>query len=371
MTVIDMSPSVNRPRLLVIGNPGSNRIDFLNEALVRRGLAPATLVPWLDLIQGRCSLTDAVRPNDFVRIESPGRDTAVEAALVDVGRQAEHGEIFFPRRWYEGFQKVLSAIRAQLRNAPPHNLLNSPEETATLFDKPAAHRRFLTAGLPVPRVLETTNSLSTLSQHMKQHLVRQVFVKLSYGSSAVGALAVRTDGRGRWKAYTTVERDGDRFYSSRRIRALDDPAEIDARIAALAPEGLHMEEWLPKASLNGYCFDLRALVIGGQLRQVIARQSRSPMTNLHLLNRRNDERTVRAHVGEAAWEALKRLAEQAAEVFPDSLHLGLDVMWLPGFRRLALLEANAFGDLLPGTLWNGQTTYDTELEAAGIGTYNC
>jgi hypothetical protein len=95
------------------------------------------------------------------------------------------------------------------------------------------------------------------------------------------------------------------------------------------------------------------------------------MTNLHLLNRRNDEQTVRAHVGEGAWEALTRLVEQAAEVFPNSLHLGLDVMWLPGFRRLVLLEANAFGDLLPGTLWNGQTTYDTELKAAGIGTGKC
>jgi hypothetical protein len=95
------------------------------------------------------------------------------------------------------------------------------------------------------------------------------------------------------------------------------------------------------------------------------------MTNLHLLNRRNDEQTVRTHVGEGAWEALTRLVEQSAEVFPDSLHLGLDVMWLPGFRRLVLLEANAFGDLLPGTLWNGQTTYDTELKAAGIGTGKC
>ncbi len=368
---IVMSPSANEPRLLLIGNPGSNRVEFMNEALARRGLAPAILIPWLDLIQGRCHLGNLVQPDDFVRIESPGRDADVEAALVNIGRRAEHGEIFFPRRWFEGFRKTLAVIRTQLDAAPPHRLLNSPEEIATLFDKPETHRRFRDAGLPVPRSLGTVDSLTALAHQMKEHRVRQAFIKLSSGSSAVGAIAVRTDGKGRWKAYTTVERDGDRFYSSRRIRTLDDPAEIDIRIAALAPQGLHIEEWLPKASLRGYSFDLRALVIGGALRHVIARLSRTPMTNLHLLNRRADAQEVRAHVGDRAWEALTQLAEQAARVFPDSLHLGLDVMWLPGFRRMVLLEANAFGDLLPGTLWNGQTTYDTEIEAAGIGRQIC
>ena len=73
-----MSPSVNKPRLVVIGNEGSNRIGFLNQALARRGLAPATLVPWLDLIKGRCHLARVVCPGDLVRIESPGRDAAKE-----------------------------------------------------------------------------------------------------------------------------------------------------------------------------------------------------------------------------------------------------------------------------------------------------
>jgi hypothetical protein len=371
MTTTVMSPSVNSPRLLVIGNPGSNRIGFLNEALTRRGQAPAVLVPWLDLIEERCSLAEMIRPGDFIRIESPGRDADVEAALVGIGRKSERGEIFFPRRWYEGFRKTLTLIETQLKAAPPHHRMNTPEEITLLFDKPASHARFLAAGLPVPRTLGPATSLAELSERMKTLRIRQAFVKLAYGSSAVGALAVRTDGSGKWKAYTTVERDGEKFYSTRQIQTLHDPAEIDARIVALAPEGLHIEEWLPKASLRGKGFDLRALVIGGRLRHVIARLSNSPMTNLHLLNQREDSETVRAHVGESAWEDLTRLAEQTAEVFPQSLHIGLDVMWLSGFCRLALLEANAFGDLLPGTLSKQQTTYEAELDAVGFGTIPC
>ena len=41
--------------------------------------------------------------------------------------------------------------------------------------------------------------------------------------------------------------------------------------------------------------------------------------------------------------------------------LGMDVLVRPCRRRGVLLEANAFGDYLPGLLCNGETTYETEL----------
>ncbi len=360
------SRSVNESRrFVVLANPQNNRVSFLNDALARRGRAPAVVVPWLDFLQGNIRLDAVLQPGDWLRIESPGRDAAVEAALVGVGRTAEHGEILFPRRWYKGFCHALEAVKAQCANAPPHTLLNDPDEIAVFFDKSATHTRFLKAGLPVPRRLATPESLAELAEVMQQFGVRQVFLKLAHSASASGVIAVRTDNNGRWRAYTTVEQSADRLYNNRRIRTIDDPSAIDSVIRALAPHGLHTEEWLPKAALNGSCFDLRALVVRGTLQHVIARLSQTPMTNLHLLNQRADAQTVRATVGEKAWAALHDVCERAAQVFPASLHIGLDVMWLPGFRRLFILEANAFGDLLPGTLWNDQTTYDTELEAAG------
>jgi hypothetical protein len=204
---------------------------------------------------------------------------------------------------------------------------------------------------------------------MAQARVRQVFVKLAHGSSASGAVAYRTGGNSRHRAVTTVEmvRDGTqvRLYNTRRVRTLDDVQEIAALVDALCPHQVHVEEWLPKASLGGEAFDLRVLVIGGAARHVVARCSRSPMTNLHLLNRREDAETVRARVGDAAWAAMGDITERAVrEAFPNSLHVGLDVMWTPGFRHLAILEGNAFGDLLPDVLSNGQTTYEAEVESA-------
>jgi hypothetical protein len=179
-------------------------------------------------------------------------------------------------------------------------------------------------------------------------------------------VAYRTDGA-RQLALTTVElvRQGGelRLYNSRRIRRYDTPAEAGALIDALAREGVRVEEWVPKAGLAGHVFDLRVVVIAGRARHVVVRMSRGPMTNLHLLNRRGDLAVVLERMGPEAWRAARRTCERAAAAFPGSLHLGVDLLVAPGFRRHAVLEANAFGDLLPGVLHRGVDTYEAEIRA--------
>ncbi len=87
------------------------------------------------------------------------------------------------------------------------------------------------------------------------------------------------------------------------------------------------------------------------------------MTNLHLQNRRGDLAAVLARMGPEAWHLARRTCERAAAVFPDSLHLGVDLLIAPDYRRHAVLEANAFGDLLPGVLSEGMDTYEAEIRA--------
>lgn len=87
------------------------------------------------------------------------------------------------------------------------------------------------------------------------------------------------------------------------------------------------------------------------------------MTNLHLLNTRADPERVRERMGTEAWEAALRSCEQAMAGFPGSLYAGLDLLIAPDYRRHAVLEVNAFGDLLPGVLWEGQDTYTAEISA--------
>jgi hypothetical protein len=374
-----------RPAFVVVGNPGCRRVALLQEALARRALPPATLVAYADLLAGRATLEQAVRPGAVVRLESPGRDFEVEKALLAagadeadadgptrIGRQAaqrlpfDKGRIWYPRQWYLGFRALLRRLDEQLSCCPPHALTNRPADVEVLFDKNRCQELFARHGIPVPRGLGPVRSFAELHERMRQTGHRRVFVKLAHGSSASGVVAYQTSGA-RQQALTTVEmvrRQGElRLYNSRRIRRYHQPADVVALIDALAREGVRVEEWVPKAGLDEHVFDLRVVVIAGKARHVVVRMSRSPMTNLHLLNRRGDLSAVRARMGPQAWQAARRACEQAAAVFPGSLHLGVDLLIAPGFRRHAVLEGNAFGDLLPGVLSEGVDTYEAEIRA--------
>jgi hypothetical protein len=381
------------PRVVIVGNTGGRRVALFQEALAAWGLAPALIVPYADLLAGRATLEQVVMAGIILRVESPDRDFEVERALIAagadedddeeeaqaerIGRDAalrldfDRGRILYPRQWYLGFRGLLCQLEQQRALCPPHAVMNRPDDIPVMFDKPTCHALFEAHGVPCPPGLGTPRGYDDLRQRMVGAGMRRVFVKLAHGSSASGVVALETDGR-RVQATTTVEAvdagtgGGLRLYNTRAIRRLTDERRIAAVIDALCKERAHAEQWVRKASLAGGAFDLRVVVIRGRAMHAVARVSRSPMTNLHLRNHRADPELVRSRMAPGAWESVLRSCERAAGVVPGSLYAGLDVVICPGFRRHAVLEINAFGDLLPGVMFEGQDTYTAELAAVGV-----
>jgi len=373
-------------QFVVIGNPGSRRIEMFQAALAGLRLPAARVVSYLDLLSGKEALSRLVRDGAVVRIESPGKDFDVERALIAAGAEVadgdegcdhisaqaarnlsfERGRIHFPFQWYLGYRATLRLTEGQLAECPPHRLMNSPAEVALMFDKIACHNLLNSRGVPVARSLGAVNSFDDLVERMREQNRLRVFVKLAHGSSASGVVAYQSDGR-RHQATTTVEMlrlNGElRLYNSRRIRVYRDWREIAELIDALCRHRVHVEQWLPKAGFDNRTFDLRVVVIAGRACHAVARLSRSPMTNLHLLNERGDLNAVRERIGQAAWDAAMRNCERAMECFPGSLYAGIDLLFTPDHSRQAVIEVNAFGDLLPGVFWQGQETYAAELLA--------
>jgi hypothetical protein len=68
---------------------------------------------------------------------------------------------------------------------------------------------------------------------------------------------------------------------------------------------------------------------------------------------RIDAERIRAMLRPGAWDALLDSACQAAALHPGCLHLGVDVLVEPDLRNHRVIEANAFGDWLPGLLRDG------------------
>src|SRR5262245_34920297 len=84
--------AVTARQLVVIGNPASRRVRLLQTALPALRWPPARLASYAELFSGRLDLTQCVRPGDVVRIESPGKDFAVERLLLALGARAAESE---------------------------------------------------------------------------------------------------------------------------------------------------------------------------------------------------------------------------------------------------------------------------------------
>ena len=375
---------------MVVGDPAGRRVALFQAALNRLGRAPAAIVPYRDLLAGRSRLEEAVGAGALLRVESPDRDFEVERALIAlgadvpddeadsdrVGRAAalalefDRGRIRHPRQWYLGFRAALRLIDRQREACLPHRIMNPPGDIALMFDKPRCHARFEAAGVPCPRGLGTPRDYADLRDRMGRAGIRRAFVKLAHGSSASGVVALETAGP-RVQATTTVEAiagpGGElKLYNTRAIRRETSEPAVAAIIDALCRERAHAERWVPKAGIDGGPFDLRVVVIGGRACHRVVRIGRSPLTNLHLLNRRGDPEAVRARMAPADWDAALRSCERAAAVVPASLYAGVDLVIAAGFRTHAVLEINAFGDLLPGIEHEGADTYAAELAAVEV-----
>lgn len=371
-----MSPSPNEVRhdvrFAVVGNPGGRRVEMFTDAVLAAGLSAPRVLPWREVLyDGR----PRFEPGETVRLDSPGEDEDVELLL----RGADDPtRVEGTAHWYTRFTGAARQVAEAARTADAA-VLDDPDELAVMFDKRLCHGVLSEAGVAVPpsptsgpkappvRGWEDVRALLAGSGGL-----RRAFVKLAHGSSASGVLAVEWGAHGRVRAATSVERTADgQLFNSLRVRRYETEAEIAAIVDTLAPDGLHIERWVPKAAQHGRAADLRVVVVDGRATHAVVRTSRSPMTNLHLGGIRGDLAAARA-AAEAAgvpWDEVLGLAERAAACFPGTLCVGVDLLPGTGWRRFSVGEVNAFGDLLPrltglpGSGAEGLDTYGAQVAA--------
>jgi glutathione synthase/RimK-type ligase-like ATP-grasp enzyme len=256
--------------------------------------------------------------------------------------------------------------------------MGDPLDMLAMTDKVATHQRLAREGVLVPRKLGTISSWEDLQALVQRTGAHRLFLKPRYGSSASGMLAYQTFEK-RHQITTTVEilkREGKwQLYNSLRLRHYRKVSVLrnlvnllardlqDKQTPTMEPPGLHVERWIPKAGTPKGCFDLRVLVVAGQARQVVVRQSRGPFTNLHLGNQRGDLPVIRRLLGEELFSQGLRTCEVAATAFPGALYAGVDLAFPTNGRPPRVLEINAWGDFLPGVLDQGESCYESELKA--------
>jgi hypothetical protein len=274
---------------------------------------------------------------------------------------ADKGRIYFPGVWYKGFQRLLNSIST----AAGHVIwFNHPQDIITMFDKPLTKKTNAEHCLPS---LPDFPSYDNFLAHLESQTDSRFFIKLNYSSSASGVLAFEYNRKaGKAQVQTTIElvRHGSDcyFYNSLKLKKYSNPKDLTDIINFLFQQGAYVEPWIVKAQKDDGVFDLRVLAINGKRHHCIARVSKTPITNLHLGNQRCAIDDL--DISSTQWQQIDQLVADVMQNFPKSLYSGLDILLPRDENKLPiLLEANAFGDLLPGLLHQGHNTYQAELLA--------
>jgi hypothetical protein len=372
-------------------NPESRRVEGFSSATARLLQQRPTLIPWLSVLE-TASWTRRIQDIPlFLRLESPGRNSRVELQMLRRGAEIadeearfgwrrfsagetsrltmEPGFIAPMRQWFLGWRSVLREVDGWSRLAGAEAYwLNPPEEVISMFDKARTQRLFEKAGLPVPPSLGLPRDFDELWEAMRRGGHRRVFLKPCHGSSASGVVALESSDR-QIQTFSTLELidgpGGTRLYNSRRILNRRGVGEVRPLIDAACRERCIAQAWIPKAGIQGKPFDLRVVVVRGRARHVMVRLGRGPVTNSQLLGGKGDAGAVQERMGTETWQRMLRHCEKAmVACFPGSLYAGFDVLVEPNFRTAHLIEANAFGDLLPWNLHEGKTTYEWEVVEA-------
>ncbi|WP_082801483.1 STM4014 family protein [Herbidospora cretacea] len=341
--------------MIVVGTPGDRRADLFGAAARAHGLGEVTVVPWTRVLTG-----EPLALSGLVRVDSPGESPEADALLRGEGDPTRAGG---GATWYARFTAGLGRVASA-----GGELLADVDEIATMFDKRRCHALLANKGIPVPGGTSVT-SYEELREVMRDRSWPRVFVKPAHGSSASGVIAFETAGT-RLRAVTSATED---LRNSLAVRTYTEEGTVARIVDTLAPDGLHVERWFPKASVAGGCFDLRVVTVAGEPTHAVARVSRVPMTNLHLGGRRGDLGAIRSRLGER-WDEAMDVCARTAACFPGSLTTGVDLMIGTDWRSMAVAEVNAFGDLLPGLGaldGSGLTTYECEAKAIAAGWRSC
>jgi len=374
---------------VILGNLDNRRVTGFVEALARRGWPAPILLGHRELLGDLTPLAAVPDQPVYVRIDSVGEDLEVGRMLLERGFAAlpddarcerrspaelrrdppRFGQLLAPRQHHAGLLDYLGALARVFAQKPSWRVLNPIADLRILFDKVASSRRYAAAGIPVPEQLpelDAIRSAAQLREAMVAHRWPAVYVKLSCGSSASGLALYRhvpsRPAHQRDMILTTVVATEQGRFNSLRLQRLDERGPIDALLDYLIDEGAQIERAIVKASLDRRTFDLRVLVIAGEPAFCVVRQSPHPITNLHLGGTRGDLEALRRQVPEPAWAAAMA---SCARVFEQHgcLHVGVDLLFEVGLRGHRVIEANAFGDLLPGLLRDRLSVYEWQLEA--------
>ncbi len=366
--------------ILLIGTDGGKRKLYFERAAGEARI-PVAFLDWRDLLRPEREEEPCLEPRkaDYpLGCRGQGEEPDSEEAGVgcQAGESLWHGTEGDLRRWAvkidapewesSGLMDLGKLTDRyvewlnRLSRLPAGVFLNDPTDIAEVLDKRRCKERLVQKGVPVTHMYgESFSHSEELFAFMREHRLGQVFVKPLRGSGAAGVAALRySPGNGRLALYTCAALEEDGIFNTKRMRRMEG-REGAALLDKLLKLDCVVERWYGKETFQGYCYDLRVIVQGGQIDYILPRLSKGPITNLHLNNRSMeftdlnlDKRTV---------ERISEVCLKAGECYPRLKSIGMDVLLERGSRSPRVIEMNAQGDLLHRDVYGENRIYRRQI----------
>lgn len=240
--------------------------------------------------------------------------------------------------------------------------LNSPAGIETVLDKRRCKQVLKENGIAVTEMLgDTVETVGQLEEVMDRHRVFSVFVKPVLCSGAAGVVAYRKlPGRGKEAAYTSCRLLKGELVNTKVLYRLEKKEEIHSLLQEVLSLGAIVERWHPKASYRGKSYDFRVVWQFGEIPFMVARQSKGPITNLHLNNSPLDWKEL--GLPEQTVEEIRQLCDNAMKLFPELSVAGIDILLEKGTLRPKIIEINGQGDLMYQDIFNDNIIYKRQVE---------
>ena len=362
-------------KIAVLCNLTNRRVKFFLEAAQKLGFPPPILIEYEKVLNNINIINDALYKCDVLRIESYGEWWETEKRLILLGTSEEEksqlnledefSNTRIQKAAYKGLEILMKNIEEILKKHPQCRCPQSPSAILMMNDKVKTHICLKNNDIRVPQAFYEINDVETMLNIMNEQNWTQVFIKPRHGSSACGVVAFRRN-QNQWIAYSSLKKINGNFYNVLQVNKTQDKNMICEMLKYVFEMGVIVEQWIPKLTFQKQITDLRVVAYKNESCQTVLRCAKHAITNLHLGNQRGDLEAFRTFIGMENWVETMMTAQKVVQAIPGACYAGVDLAWDSSKRKLYVLEANAFGDLLPNVLHHGFNTYETYLQKLNL-----
>lgn len=237
--------------------------------------------------------------------------------------------------------------------------LNTPDALLRALDKKETKEVLMDKGLKVTPMLPFPQSFDELRQLLAD-CGRGCFLKPRYGSGAGGIMAIRYQpNRNKWVVYTTLRQVDGVIHNTKRINRLSVEQEIIPLAEAVIQTEAILEEWIPKAQLQGENYDLRVVCRESEIDYIVVRCSKGSITNLHLNNKAHwwNELSLSEEVRQQIYFQCQEAVQSL-----DLQYAGVDVLIERGTDIPYIIEVNGQGDHVYQDMFAHNSIYTQQIK---------